>query len=765
MRGDDELEPSFPDLSPAEVRHRKLSEGEPGGSIAPRLPLTERWGKDLRELKRQIFRKPSWQFAVVLLAVLVSTVVLSWVQYLGYQAFQSVPDDLGSYNQAFYTTVHSGRFFYYTTNTPGGNGGDMFGTHFVPFFFFLVPFYALASGPLTLVVLKNVGLAAGAIPLYGLARFRLQSRTWALVCAGAYLVTPLLTSLDWNGFDPEVFIPVTVLTAMYFLARERPYLFIASWVIALSVIEAIAPLLIAFAVFGLLIERWTHRAEPFLPLGGERRLLLAGLLTSVIWLGVTYVALSHINPTGATYGPGYSGRYSILGAHSIPDVLPQALLHPDRAWAALNFQGGTKVTYLLLVLACVGFFPLLGELRSLLTAGVWGLFAVLSDSPGFYALGTQYPGYLIPFVVVGMVSGLAVVRGWAMRRLESRPADDPREDEAEAAGRARLRRRALSYGPLVVLVVSVGVTVAIANPFLAQPVGATPFNTFGIAGPWAHERSVERLLGLIPPAAGVFTTIHLYPQVSSRPNAYVLSDGIAFAGKTTFWGWLQHYINVSDFVLLDYVVDPEEAIFIHYYGNLSQFGIVGGDDGAFLYERGWHGAPQVWSPTPFLFAGGDLTLVNAVRSNRASTPIGPSLYHAADHHSGAALWSGPRQATLPPGEYQVTYWFRIQAPSGGTPARLALNEIPLKITPVVVESNAFNHRYHFDQSLNSQPPINLGRWNVTTPTAGPRWIDSNFTATFNLTRPGVVNEAGFEVAGDMSLYLLTMTFSQLTPVG
>ncbi|MCI4351251.1 MAG: DUF2079 domain-containing protein [Thermoplasmata archaeon] len=696
---------------------------------------------------------------------MVSTVVLSYVQYLGYQAFQSVPDDLGTYNQAFYTTVHSGKFFYYTTNLPGGSTGNLFGTHFVPFFFVLVPFYALASGPLTLVVLKNLGLAAGAIPLYALAKFRLQSRTWAVACAGAYLLTPLITSLDWNGFDPEVFLPVTVLTAMYFLARQQTVLFVGAWLAALSVIEAIAPLLIAFAIFALLIDWWVHRAEPVLPLRGERRLLILGLVVAVLWLGLTFVVISHISPTGGTYGPGYAGRYSDLGARSIPDVIPQAILHPDRAWTALHFQGGTKVGYFVLALACLGFFPLLGEIRSLLTAGVWAFFAFLSNSPGFYSLGTQYPGYLVPFLFVGLVGGLATVRRWSQHYLAAREAREAASDPPLSARSVRLRRRGLASAPLGVLVVAVLATVAVASPLLPQPAAATPYNSFGIAAPSSHQTAVESLLRLIPPTAAVFTTIHLFPQVSSRPNAYVLSDGIAFSGHSTYWGWMQQYINSSDFVLVDYVIDPDDSVFIQYFGNLSQFGVVGGADGAVLYERGWHGAPMVWAPTLSTFAGGDLTLTNAVRSGRWATSYGATLYHAADHRPGVVIWNGPRQSALPPGTYHLSFWFRLLAPTGGNLLRLQLTEMPLKVTPFVFEANSVNHRYHFDVSTNALPPINLDRTNVTAPGPGARWFDANVTVTFNYTKPGSFNEAGIEIAGDVSLYLITMTLAQLPPSG
>jgi uncharacterized membrane protein len=721
-------------------------------------------GAEARRVGAAIRAGPSWQFALLLFGCAIFVVVLSWVQYVDYQAFESVPSDLGSYNQAFFTTLHGGGFFYYTTNIPGGNGGDLFGTHFVPFFLLLLPVYALAPGPLTLVVLKYLGLAAGAIPLYGIARIRLASRNWALLSSTVYLVTPFITSLDWNGFDPEVFLPVTVLTAYYFLLRQQTLYFAVSWLLALSVIETIAPLLVAFAFFGLVIDWWVRRAQPYLPLRGERPLLLLGLGLALVWMALSYWAITHLNPVGATYGSSYGSRYSVLGANSFPQVFPQALLHPDLAWAALNYQGGTKATYLALAVASFGFMPLLGEKRALLAAGTWAGFAVLSNSGGFYALGTQYVAYLVPFLLIGMVSGLVVARRWASRLSTSPTSEDDRSLGDELAVRRRkLVRSGISFGPALVLVVCLAATTAASNPFLASPLAGTPFNTFGIAAGGSHEVAVRELLALLPSSAAVFATLHTFPQISSRADAYSLSDGSGFSGTTTFWGWLQHDINVSQFVFLDFVVDPENSAFVAYYGNLSGFGLVGAADGAYLYERGWTGAPILWSPRLYQFAGSDLNLADAVASTKFGTALGGTLFHAADHRPGATVWSGPREPTLPPGDYRMTLWMRMLAPTAGNELRLAANLFPLKITAYVTDSTPYNHHYHFDESTNDLPPINLGRWNVSSANGSTGWVESNVSMDFSFDEPGTFNEGASELAGDMALYLVSLTLEQLPP--
>lgn len=696
--------------------------------------------------------------------ILVEAVALASLQWSGYLAFQSVPNDLASYNQAFFTTVHSGAFFYYTTNLPSGGSGALFGTHFVPFFALLLPFYAAAPGPGTLIAIKSVAVAFGAVPVYALARLKLPGRWWAFACGAVYLVSPLTLSLDWNGFDPEAFLPLTVLTAVYFLAAERPFAFLAAWFVSLSVIETIAPLLFVFAAVGLVSVTIQSRR-----IGGpwrspEGRLLIVGAVSAAVWLVAAYEVLVHFNPQGATFGPGYARRFTVLGAPTIPSVGPQALLHPDLALAALGYDGQTKTTYLLLLFGGLGLLPLIGSARNLFPAIGWTSLAVLSNSVAFYTLGTQYLGYVTPFLFAGFIAGVARARGWLVGQpVLTSPTANPRRPALPVrlrSRRMRWRARApLAFGALCTITATV-----VANPFLAAPAAATPFNTFGVPSPSAHDRSAVTALGTIPSTAAVECTEHLFPYLSSRGSVYTLSSGGAFAGASTYWGWMQRYINESDFVALDYTLDPTDALLTQYYANLSGFGLSAAADGTYVFERGWGGAPGDFVPASLATAGGALTPLDARVDPAVTTDLGASLYHSADKQPGSTVWTGPRESAIPPGSYRATVWLKLQAPAAGSQLRVTFQEVPLHVSAQQVLNTSTNHRYSFSVVPGGGAGATLATTNVSTSAGTTRWVELNVSVSFVFDSVATFTTTGVELSGSASfiIYGITLTQTQAT---
>ena len=81
---------------------------------------------------------------------------------LRHYSFGSSAWDLGIFNQAFYTTVKHGKLLYYTAELYANPGGTLFGVHFSPILFLIIPLYALLPTPGTLVVAQTIIIAAGA---------------------------------------------------------------------------------------------------------------------------------------------------------------------------------------------------------------------------------------------------------------------------------------------------------------------------------------------------------------------------------------------------------------------------------------------------------------------------------------------------------------------------------------------------------------------------------------------------------------------------
>jgi uncharacterized membrane protein len=389
--------------------HKESQRAEPNsdpGPTGPNETLLQRLGRWVPV--------PSPAVAILILAAVAETAVLSWAQYQNYLSFLSTQGDLGDYNQMFYTASHGQGFFYYTTNIPGGGSGTLWSTHFAPLLVVILPFYALVPQPITLIVIKQFALALGAIPIYGIARTYL-GRTWpALLMGFLYLLSPLTMATDWNSFDPEAFIPLTVLVALYFLARARLGWFLLAWAIALSTIESTPAILVLFASTALVATfLWPRLA------GGLywdayrlRRPLFLGLILAGAWLGLAYLVLHVEGPRGGGFGDAYAIRFTVLGANSLPDVIPHALTHPGAAGAALQFGLGQKLLFAAILLSAAGGLTVFGGVRYVVPVLAYLVLAFLSNNPSLYVLGTQYVGMISPFLFVGAIEGAVTWSEW-----------------------------------------------------------------------------------------------------------------------------------------------------------------------------------------------------------------------------------------------------------------------------------------------------------------------------------------------------------------
>ena len=835
--------------NPAREGEGTAGQPPPLSSTAGEPEESSVYGSTLRDRVLSWFRRPSMVVWGIAIAAIVESVILTWVQGQNYLGFHATQGDLGDYNQAFFTTVHGQGFLYYTTNIPGGSSGSLWATHFSPTLLLLLPLYAIAPSPVTLLFLKQAALALSAIPLYGIAKVYFRKGPLPVLFASLYLISPLTLAVDWNSFDPEAFLPLAVLAALYFFAKGRFWPFMFCWVLALGTIEAAPALLMLFAVGGLFATFIAPSSIPYLTALQQRRPLLIAILVAGAWFAVAYVALLLAGPRGGGFGDAYAVRYSILGASSFPDVLPQALTHPGAAAAALQFGGLAKILFLELVILATGAVSLLGGLRYVLPLAGYMVLAFLSNNAGLYIFGTQYVALILGFMFVAAIEGTVLVvdflgglesghrrrdlalrltadardlaerlpvflkedptRSQARRQLEravvllGRGELGPAERELERVRRAlgadshgqvpvsagavdavggpnatnqaghistkRRNRFSLKRGvsveavPFAFLTVLVLTATALANPLISEPLGRGSAIAYGLAGPDAHDQILHSVLQLIPPQASVLTTSHLFPELSSRPNAYVVVDGAYLRGNENISGDLNAWVNRSNFVAIDYRVDPTAATFYRYYSNLSAFGLYAAEDGAYLYERGWQGAPSFWMPWTAALAGGQLTINHTIGSISPSyaSPLGPSLYHKADPKAPAKaeIWTGPRLLYLPPGNYSVTFDLELNEQNKGP--QLLLRALA---APAIVEDNVTfttgQERFHTVKIVpGSGNPPPLGSYTVNA-TKINRWIQQNVTISFEWNSTGYVSFPGTYLSNMMSLYLVSIQVFQ-----
>ena len=148
--------------------------------------LRRSWGA-LRTLEGQ--RRLAW--ALLLLLVVVDSILVCQHSIARYQTYHADAFDLGNMNQAVWNTLH-GNFLRFTNR-----GLDWFGPptrlgiHVEPILALIAPFYLIHDGPETLIVIQNVAMALGAIPLFLLSLRRLPGLPLLGVAfAASYLLAP-----------------------------------------------------------------------------------------------------------------------------------------------------------------------------------------------------------------------------------------------------------------------------------------------------------------------------------------------------------------------------------------------------------------------------------------------------------------------------------------------------------------------------------------------------------------------------------------------
>ena len=169
---------------------------------------------------------------VVGFAVVSTTLLILRHYYYG----SVLGEDTGYYNQIFWSTLHGGffkgsitqaRYFDPPVHTE-------FAVHNSPILFLIWPIYWLFPSFYTLLVLRNVALAISAIPLYLIAREKINGRV-GVVIAITYYLCPNILQQSLNGFYPLHFAALFIPFAFYFFLKEQFGLFITFLLLSLSV--------------------------------------------------------------------------------------------------------------------------------------------------------------------------------------------------------------------------------------------------------------------------------------------------------------------------------------------------------------------------------------------------------------------------------------------------------------------------------------------------------------------------------------------------
>ncbi len=295
--------------------------------------------------------------------------VFGTLAILRHRTFESGRFDLGNMTQAVWSTANGDVL---SVTDVHGEQITRLGSHFDPILAALAPLWWLWPSPEALLVLQAVALAAGAVPLYLLARRHVPE--WpAAAIAGAYLLFPPVQWLTVSDFHPVALATPLLLAAWYFLDAGR------LWPFALFAAAAVATKEhVGLAVAGL--GAWYALDR------GERR---TGAVIAVVAGAAAVVAALAVVPFFAPAGGAFESRYEDLSLD------------------------GRDLGYLLRLLLPLALIPL-GAAAALLVAVPELMLNVLSSARTQTSVQTHYAATIAPALLVAAV--------FAVRRFGERTA-------------------------------------------------------------------------------------------------------------------------------------------------------------------------------------------------------------------------------------------------------------------------------------------------------------------------------------------------------
>jgi uncharacterized membrane protein len=549
-------------------------------------------------------------YFILFLIALVYVTVVSSVAISRHYAFRTNAWDLSIYSQSLYSTLNHGKLLYYSCELPGNPSGSLFGIHFSPFLFLLLPIYAIYQNPITLLILRPVAISLGLIPLYWILREQHPNRRLlTFFIAIVYVVYPPINA-SVSNFDVEAFLPALFLFAMYYLKKGKllnAYVFV---VLALMVNEFVPLIIMSMAVYFSLL----HRKEIIRGLRSKKitknaifAILL--LLTGIFWFMLSGAVITHFNPNALST----KWEWGEFGT-SPGEIVTNALTNPAKTIGVLFRDGQNKFLYITSLFGPLVFLSFLDPL-TLIMSLPWLAASLLSINPLYYAIGTQYPAFVSAFIFVAAINGI--------KKL------------GDIGNRDMLRK--IGYLMSVTLVISI----------LLLP-------TSGGFSVTQADETTRIALNEIPSTASVSVMPEIHPHLCNRLEVYpYFNNGVDYVLVNIYSWW--------------YTVElPRPAHVAPRWCNAEigdEYGIVINANGILLYKKGYTEAVKYFEGVDFTYTYSNVQIAtgNIVQDDvnlEESVTRSDVLIHNAITDATPLFFEVPEKV-LPPGRYNVTVLLKV----------------------------------------------------------------------------------------------------------
>ncbi|HEY4499512.1 MAG TPA: DUF2079 domain-containing protein [Candidatus Paceibacterota bacterium] len=305
--------------------------------------------------------------------------------------FQTQAWDMGIFTQIFWNAAHGNGFTGTLEEIP-----NHFGIHFSPFFYILLPFYALFPRAYTLLWLQTIALGLGAWPLYALAKKILQDQRWAIIITVGYLLYPSLHWINFFDFHEIAFFIPLFITALYFLETAQ-WQWMSLFLLLAAMTREDASVFIFFAGIYALLKRQKKAGIGILIFSAIYFLISAKMIMPALGGGLLRL-----------------DRYGQFGS-TASEIIKNILTRPSLLWTTV--VTAEKFQYLLWSFLPVAFLPFFSRFAFLLLAP--GLLENLLTRYGSQFSGLyQYDAVLIPGVFIGAMYGIYYLQKYPKQYLQ-----------------------------------------------------------------------------------------------------------------------------------------------------------------------------------------------------------------------------------------------------------------------------------------------------------------------------------------------------------
>ena len=535
---------------------------------------------------------------------------------------------------------------------------------------FFIPIARLFPDPIVLVYVQDALMAIGGYVIFLIALKAWARPGFALLAEALYLFNYALFGAPFFPNHYEILFSVFFPIAFFlYLSQRIPaasvVLVLAAVCSSLAAVEAV--LFVLLFLWPDIVQVLKARGQGLRALISRHRYPLAAAIASV---GVFILPF-------ATVGAAVTLSYGHFAGGTSPNVL-----------LALKTGLPTKVVYTFLVL--LPFVPLLGRSRYTWLALPYFVLVFLSGANNYDQFSYQYTYTVGAILFIAAIDGLRRRYGPTANPAASAP---PESLPARSRGSVSVIRRLKAHPELfqaTVVIVALGFVVLPYSPgnAYAGPYASLPFRNYQLPETTTitpYDQALWTMAQEVPMDSSVLIQENM-PMLTNRavwyePGSY---DGenvsYALADPATYW----------------FVFDPPAFIGPHsvpmivwvndLYENRS-YGIVGEYEGAVLLERGYVGAPTLFSGSRWSYPG--------------TAFVGPHVTHSEFEGGDVSVTNVTGNSTafytegtiiLSPGKYVLTAELRTSSITPGNHASFGLwtaATVPTRIATIDLNSSSF----------------------------------------------------------------------------